>query len=89
MEVEGGGGRPESCITSSIAGAEVHSRFEEIRFYLYAKGRDDEYSETVQYLLSKAVHSFTHETQVIIMHRRGKQRGGGEVQAIIPDLLKG
>ena len=73
-EEEGGGGRPESCITSSITEAEVHSRFEEIRSYLYAKGRrGGEYSET-QYLLSKAVHSFTHETQV---KRRGKERGGG------------
>ena len=57
-----GGGRPEPCITSSITEAEVHSRFEEIRSYLYAKGRDSEYSETQQYLLSKAVHSFIHET---------------------------
>ena len=55
-----GGGRPESCITSSIPEAELHSRFEEIRSYLYAKGRGGEYSET-QYLLSKVVHSFSHE----------------------------
>ena len=73
-EEEGGGGRPELCITSSITEAEVHSRFEEIRSYLYAKGRGGEYSET-QYLLSK------HETQV---KRRGKERG--EVQATIRDL---
>ena len=57
----GGGGRPESCITSSITEAEVYSRFEEIRSNLYAKGRDGEYSVT-QYLLSKAVHSCTHDT---------------------------
>ena len=82
-EEEGGGGRPESCITSSITEAEVHSRFEEICSYLYAKGRGGEYSET-QYLLSKAVHSFTHEPQV---KRRGKERG--EVQATIRDLRKG
>ena len=68
---EGYGGRPESCITSSITEAEVHTCFEEIRSYLYAKGRGGEYSET-QYLLSKAVHSFTHETQV---KRRVKERG--------------
>ena len=49
-EEEGGGGRPESCITSSITEAEVHSRFEEIRSYLYAKRRGGECSET-QYLL--------------------------------------
>ena len=81
-EEEGGGGRPESCITSSITEAEVHSRFEEFRSYLYAKGRGGEYSET-QYLLSKAVHSFTHEIQV---KRRGKERG--KVQAAIRDLWK-
>ena len=82
-EEEGGGGRPKSCITSSITEAEVHSRFEEIRSYLYAKGRGGEYSK-IQYLLSKAVHSFTHETQV---KRRGKERG--EVQASLRDLSKG
>ena len=78
------GGRSESCITSSIIEAEVHSRFEEIRSYLHAKGRGDEYSET-QYLLSKAGHTFTHETQV---KRRGKERRG-EVQATIRDIWKG
>ena len=82
-EEEGGGGRPESCITSSIADAEVHSRFEEIRSYLYAKGRGGKYSKT-NHLLSKAVNSFTHETQV---KRRAKERG--EVQATICDLWKG
>ena len=78
-EEEGGGSRPESCITSSITEfeAEVHSRFEEIRSYLYAEGRGGEYSET-QYLLSKAVNLFTHKTQV---KRRGKERG--EVQATV------
>ena len=79
---KGGGSRPESCITSSITEAEAHSRFEKIRSYLYAKERDSENSET-QYLLSKAVHSFTHETQV---KRRGKERG--QVQATIRDLWK-
>ena len=82
-EEESGGGRPEACVTSSITEAQVHSRFEEIRSYLYAKGRGGEYSET-QYLLSKAVHSFIHGTQV---KRRGKERG--EVQATIRDLWKG
>ena len=82
-EEEGGGDRPEACITSSITEAEVHSRFEEIRSYLYAKRRGGEYSET-KYILSKAVHSFTHGTQV---KRRGKERG--EVQASTRDLWKG
>ena len=54
--------------------ADVHSRFEEVRSYLYAKGKDVEYSET-QELLSKAAHSFTHETQVII--KRSEGRSGG------------
>ena len=61
-EEEGGGGRPESCITSSITEVEVHSRFEEIRSYLYAEGRGGEYSET-QYLLSKVVNSFMEEVE--------------------------
>ena len=78
-------GRPEACITSSITEAEVHSRFEEVRSYLYAKERDGEYSET-RYLLSKAMHSLTHGTQVIIKHSRGKERG--EVQATNRDLWK-
>ena len=30
-EEEDGGGRPESCIISSITEAEIHSRFEEVR----------------------------------------------------------
>lgn len=76
------GRRPESCITSSITEAEVHSRLEQVRSYLYVKGRDGEYRETL-YLLSRAVHSFTHETQV---KRRGKERG--EVQSTIRDLWK-
>ena len=74
---------PTAGASSSITEAEVHLRFEEIRSYLYAKGRGGEYSET-EYLLSKAVHSFTHETQV---KRRGKERG--EVEATIRDLWKG
>ena len=52
-------GSLSSPITSSITDeAEVHSRFEEIRSYLYAKGRGGEYSET-QYLLESCafVHS--------------------------------
>ena len=53
---------------------------EDDRSYLYANGRDGEYSETV-YLLSKTVHSFTHETQV---KRRTKE--GGEVQATLRDM---
>ena len=61
-EEGGGGGRPESCITSSITEVEVHSRFEEIRSYLYAEGRGGEYSET-QYLLSKVVNSFMEEVE--------------------------
>ncbi|CAB1112838.1 unnamed protein product [Ectocarpus sp. CCAP 1310/34] len=56
-----GDGRPESCITSSLTEGEVISRLEDVRSYLYAKGRGGEYRET-QYLLSKTVHSFTHET---------------------------
>ena len=60
VEDEGGGGRPEACITSSITEAEVHSRFEEICSFLYAKGTDGEYSET-QYILSKATHSSHHQ----------------------------
>ena len=70
-EAEDGGGRPESCITSSITEAEIHSRSEEVYSYLYAKERDGGFNET-QYLLSKAVHSFTHETHVKCT---GKERG--------------
>ncbi|CAN0361486.1 unnamed protein product [Ectocarpus sp. 6 AP-2014] len=43
---EDGDSRPESCITSSLSEAEVHSRFEELRSYLYANGKGGEYSET-------------------------------------------
>ena len=63
-----------------ISGAEVRSRLEDARSCLYANGRDGEYSETA-YLLSKTVHSFTHETQV---KRRAKE--GGEVQATLRDM---
>ena len=77
-EEEGGGGRPESCITSSITEAEVHSRFEENRSYLYAKGRGGEYSET-QYLLSKAVHSFTH---VMKLKSSVEGRSGGRCRQL-------
>ena len=80
----------ESCIKSTISEAEVRSRLEDVRSYfiknilrtsayLYANGRDGEYSETA-YLLSKTVHSFTHETQV---KRREKERD--EVQATLRD----
>ncbi|CAN0291104.1 unnamed protein product, partial [Ectocarpus fasciculatus] len=79
---EDGNGRPESCITSSLSEAEVHSRFEELRSYLYANGTGGEYSET-QHLLSKTVHSFTHETQV---KRRAKPRG--EVQGTLHDMWR-
>lgn len=77
-----GDDRPESCITSSLSEAEVHSRFEELRSYLYANGTGGEYSET-QHLLSKTVHSFTHETQV---KRRAKPRG--EVQGTLRDMWR-
>ena len=43
-------------------------------------GRDGEYSQTA-YLLSKTVHSFTHENQV---KRRAKK--GGEVQATLLNM---
>ena len=79
-EEEDQDGRQESCMTSTISEAEVRSRLEDVRSYLYANGRDGEYSETV-YLLSKTVHSFTHETQV---KRRTKE--GGEVQATLRDV---
>lgn len=57
----GDGGRPESCITSLLTEAQVHPRFEELRSFLYVNGRDGEHSET-RYLLSEAVHSFSHES---------------------------
>ena len=37
---------------STMSGAEVRSRLEDVRSLLYANGRDGEYSETA-YLLSK------------------------------------
>ncbi|CAB1120045.1 unnamed protein product [Ectocarpus sp. CCAP 1310/34] len=40
-----GDGRPESCTTSSIDGEGI-SRLEDVRSYLYAKGRGGEYRET-------------------------------------------
>ncbi|CAN0145462.1 unnamed protein product [Pylaiella littoralis] len=79
-EEEDQDGRQESCMKSTISEAEVRSRLEDVRSYLYANGNDGEYSETV-YLLSKTVHSFTHETQV---KRRAKE--GGEVQATLRDM---
>ena len=48
--------------------------------YLYANGRDGEYGKTAC-LLSKTVHSFTHETRVKL---RAKE--GGEVQATLRDM---
>ena len=79
-EEEGDDGKQESCMKSTISEAEVRSRLEDVRSYLYANGRDGEYSETA-YLLSKTVHSFTHETQI---KRRAKE--GGEVQATLRDM---
>ncbi|CAB1096982.1 unnamed protein product [Ectocarpus sp. CCAP 1310/34] len=76
------GGRPESCVTSSMTEAEVRGSLEKVRSYLYANGKDGEYRET-QYLLSKVVHSFTHETQV---KRRAKE--GGELQATLRDMWR-
>ena len=48
----------------------------------YTNGTGGEYSET-QHLLSKTVHSFTHETQV---KRRAKPRG--EVQGTLRDMWR-
>ena len=76
-------GRQESCMKSTVSEAEVRSRLEDVRSYLYANGRDGQCSETA-YLLSKTVHSFTHETQV---KRRAKE--GGEVQATLRDIYVG
>ncbi|CAB1101603.1 unnamed protein product [Ectocarpus sp. CCAP 1310/34] len=77
-----GGGRPESCITSSLTEGEVISCLEDVRSYLYAKGRGGEYRE-MQYLLSKTFHSFTRETQ---QSRRAKPRG--EVQGNLRDMWR-
>ncbi|CAB1115778.1 unnamed protein product [Ectocarpus sp. CCAP 1310/34] len=79
-EEEDDDGRSESCVTTSLTEADVRFRLEECRSFLNAKGKDGEYSETL-YLLSRTVHSFTHETQV---NRRAKQ--GGEVQATLGDM---
>ena len=79
-EAECNDDRQESCVKSMISEAEVRSRLEDVHSYLYANGRDGEYSETA-YLLSKTVHSFTHETQV---KRRAKE--GSEVQATLRDM---
>ncbi|CAB1101311.1 unnamed protein product [Ectocarpus sp. CCAP 1310/34] len=75
-----GGDRLASCITSSMTEAKVRASLESVRSYLYANGKDGEYRET-QHLLSKTVHSFTHETQV---KRRSKE--GGELQATLRDM---
>ena len=79
-EEEGDDGRQESCMKSTISEADVRSRLEDVRSNLYANGKDSECSETA-YLLSKTVHSFTHETLVI---RRAKE--GGEVQATLQGM---
>ena len=50
-EEKGDDGRQESCMKSMISEAEVRPRLEDVRSYLYANGRDGEYSETA-YLLS-------------------------------------
>ena len=81
-EDEDGDGRPESCITSSLTEADVRSRFKEVRSYLYANGKEGEYRETL-YLLSRSVHSFTHETRA-----KRKAREGGETQATLRDLWR-
>ena len=39
---EGDDGRQESCMKSTISEAEVRSRLEDVRSYLYANGRDGE-----------------------------------------------
>ena len=49
---------------STISEAEVRSRLDDVRSYLYANRRDGENSATAC-LLSKTVHSFTHETRVM------------------------
>ena len=79
-EEEGGGGRPESCITPSITEAQVHSRFEEIRSYLYAKGRGGEYSET-QY--STRRQQVQQKTSLSVLCGQGTARaflGGREMK---------
>ena len=78
-EAEDDGVRPDSCITTAITEAEVRSRLEDLHSYFHAEGRNGEYSESL-HLLSKTVHSFTHETQV---KRRAK--GRGEVQSTLRD----
>ena len=80
QEDDDSSGSPESCMTSSLTEAEAHSCFEKLRAYLYTNGRNGEFSETL-YLLSKSVHSFTHETQE---KRRAKR--GAEIQATLRDV---
>ena len=72
----------QNQVSTCVTGSPVPLRAE-VRAYLYANGRDGEYSETA-YLLSKTVHSFTHETQV---KRRANE--GGEVQATLRDMSAG
>ena len=79
-EEESDDGRQESCMKSTILETEVRSRLEDVPSNLYANRRDGEHSETI-YLFSKAMHSFTRETQV---KRRAKE--GGEVQATLWDM---
>ena len=71
-------------ITSSIREreAEVHSRFDEVRSYLHAKRKGwANAAKHKQYLLSKAVHSFTHETHVKSSSSIKGRKEPGQVQA--------
>ena len=79
-EEKGDDGKKESRMKSTILEAEVRSRLEDVLSYLYAIGRDGEYSET-PYLLSKIVDWFTCETQV---GQRAKE--GGEARATLRNM---
>ena len=81
-EAEDDGVRPDSCITTSITEAEVRARLEDVRSYLHAEGMNGENSDSL-YLLSKTVHSFTHETEVKL---RAKERG--QAQSTLRDAWK-
>ena len=81
-EEEDDGVRPDSCITTSITEAEVRARLEDVRSYLHAEGMNGENSDSL-YLLSKTVHSFTHETEVKL---RAKERG--QAQSTLRDAWK-
>ena len=56
-EEESDDGTEKSCMKSTISEAEVLSRLDDVRSYLYANGRDGEFSETA-YLLPRP--SFVH-----------------------------